>query len=64
MDSMHVRVEARPESYGFAQAAPLAHAIKERIGVTAAVEIMAPGGIERSIGKARRVIDRRGLLLG
>jgi phenylacetate-CoA ligase len=61
MDSMRVRVEARPDTFGLVQPGPLAHAIKERIGVTAAVEILAPGGIERSIGKARRVIDRRNL---
>ena len=59
LDSMLVRVEARVETFGVAEAGPLAAAIKERIGVTAAVEIVAPGGIERSIGKARRVIDRR-----
>jgi phenylacetate-CoA ligase len=59
MDMMLVRVEARPESYGIAESEPLSLIIKERIGVTATVEIMAPGGIERSLGKARRVIDRR-----
>ncbi len=59
MDSMLVRVEARPESFGIAEPSPLAAAIKIRIGVTATIEIVAPGGIERSLGKARRVIDRR-----
>ena len=39
--------------------AELARAIKERVGVSAEVEIVPPGGIERSLGKARRVIDRR-----
>jgi phenylacetate-CoA ligase len=37
----------------------LARQIKGRIGVTAAVRVHAPGEIERSIGKAKRVIDRR-----
>ncbi len=60
LDAMLVRAESRPDSMGDASAGPrLASAIKERIGVTAAVEIMVPGGIERSMGKARRVIDRR-----
>ena len=59
LDRMLVRVEARPEAYGVAEGATLAAAIKERIGVTAVVEVSAPGGIERSMGKARRVIDRR-----
>ena len=65
MDCMHVRVEARPEAWGIGEAgggaggSGLAHAIKERIGVTATVEVVAPGAVERSLGKARRVIDRR-----
>jgi phenylacetate-CoA ligase len=29
------------------------------IGVTAEVRVVAPGTIERSLGKARRVIDKR-----
>ena len=59
MDTMLVRVEARPDAYATAAPAPLQAAIKQRIGVTATVEIVPPGGIERSLGKARRVIDRR-----
>ena len=59
MDTMLVRVEARPDTFGVAEGEPLAALIKERIGVTAAVEVVAPGGIERSMGKARRVVDRR-----
>jgi phenylacetate-CoA ligase len=34
--------------------------IKEMIGVTTQVHVRDPGAIERSSGKARRVIDRRG----
>ncbi len=34
-------------------------AIKNKIGVTVAVDPLEPGGLERSIGKARRVIDNR-----
>jgi phenylacetate-CoA ligase len=33
--------------------------IKALIGVTSAVRAVPPGGIERSQGKARRVIDKR-----
>jgi phenylacetate-CoA ligase len=36
-----------------------AHLIKSRVGVTAAVRPVAPGSIERSQGKAKRVIDKR-----
>ena len=67
LDAMAVHVEAHPELWQAPEAAraenaaALARAIKERIGVTAAVLIAAPGGIERSAGKARRVLDQRGL---
>ena len=35
------------------------HLIKARVGVTATVRAVAPGTIERSQGKAKRVIDKR-----
>lgn len=62
LDTVTVRVEARPEAWGGdagGHGKTLAHAIKAHIGVTALVEVAAPGSIERSLGKARRVIDRR-----
>ncbi len=37
----------------------LEHNIKAYIGVTAAVRLALPGGIERSIGKAKRILDKR-----
>ena len=37
----------------------LAHAIKTFIGVSADVRVVNAGTIERSIGKAKRVIDKR-----
>ena len=37
----------------------LQYNIKERIGVTARITVASPGSLERSIGKAKRVIDRR-----
>jgi phenylacetate-CoA ligase len=37
----------------------LAHHIKSQVGVTAEVDTVKPGGVERSAGKARRVIDLR-----
>jgi phenylacetate-CoA ligase len=39
----------------------LAGRVKDRIGVTASVRVVPPGGIERSVGKARRIVDRRNL---
>jgi phenylacetate-CoA ligase len=63
MDEMEVKAEARPDAAGSdaraAAASRLAQQIKDRIGVTAKVSVMEPGGIERSMGKARRVIDNR-----
>jgi phenylacetate-CoA ligase len=64
LDALTVRVElkAGEQSDGSAAAgarAALEHAIKSLIGVSCRVRVEAPGGIERSIGKARRVIDHR-----
>ena len=56
---MLVRVEARPEGGASDAGAALMLAVKERIGVSARVDVLPPGSIERSLGKARRVIDRR-----
>ena len=32
--------------------------MKNTIGVTVAVEVLDPDGVERSMGKMRRIIDR------
>ena len=37
----------------------LQYNIKERIGVTARISVASPGSLERSAGKAKRVIDKR-----
>jgi phenylacetate-CoA ligase len=37
----------------------LQHEIKTHIGTTCRVEVREPGSIERSIGKARRIVDER-----
>ena len=56
-----LRPEAAPNSVDATEriAAQLAHNIKSLIGVTAVVEIVPVGRVERSIGKAKRVIDLR-----
>ena len=60
LDAMLVRTEARPDAYGVPGVGErLALAIKERIGVSAEVAVEPPGAIERSVGKARRVVDKR-----
>ena len=65
LDSIKVNVELRPE-YSFASATEkdfvareLQHHIKSYIGISSRIDIVDCGGIERSVGKARRVIDRR-----
>ena len=63
MDEMEIQVEARPDAASSDQkkaaASNLVQAIKDTIGVTARVNVMDPESIERSVGKAKRVIDRR-----
>ena len=62
LDELTVVVERSPaagSADGDVAGKKLAHNIKSMIGVTAAVRVVAPGGIERSLGKARRVIDKR-----
>ncbi|MGB9494530.1 MAG: phenylacetate--CoA ligase, partial [Azonexus sp.] len=58
-------VELKPE-FQFASspekdfvANDLQHHIKSYIGISAKINIVEVGGIERSIGKAKRVIDKR-----
>jgi len=62
MDQMTVRVEHRVDADPVTareDGVKLAELIKNQIGVTVAVEVVAPGGIERSVGKMRRIIDNR-----
>jgi phenylacetate-CoA ligase len=62
LDDLLVRVEARMVLEGGAagrSADGLAQRLKGMCGLSATVEIAAPGAVERSMGKARRVIDRR-----
>jgi phenylacetate-CoA ligase len=63
LDDLLVRVEMKPEvaSEADKQAAAreLQHHIKSFIGINTAVEIAPPGLIERSAGKAKRVVDKR-----
>ena len=63
MDGMRVLVEAMPEAATDeamrASAATLTQKIKDVVGISTDVTVGAPGTIERSQGKARRVIDNR-----
>jgi phenylacetate-CoA ligase len=59
LDHLTVRVERRDTYEGHDGAARLRDRIKQRIGVTVDVDVVEPGGVERSAGKARRIIDQR-----
>ena len=64
LDRLTVRVELKvgEPTDGSAAAgarAALEHAIKSRIGVSCRVKVEPANAIERSVGKARRVLDRR-----
>ncbi len=62
LDEITVVVEARADADAAIFATcerDLAQRIKALIGVTATVRMVSPGTVERSIGKARRVIDLR-----
>ncbi len=62
MDELTVHVEADPVVPGGDRdhlAREVQHHIKSRIGTSAHVHIVDTGGIERSVGKARRIVDQR-----
>src|SRR6202521_1093050 len=63
LDVVRLLVEARPdhadEASRAAQAAALAAHIRSNIGIGVEIVVGDPGNIERSAGKARRVVDLR-----
>jgi phenylacetate-CoA ligase len=62
LDELEVIVETRealPPDAAMVLAERGAHMIKAQVGVAATVRAVAPGAIERSQGKAKRVIDKR-----
>jgi phenylacetate-CoA ligase len=64
LDTLTVQVEwpaggAAGAAVREAAARDLAHHVKSRVGISVLVKIVEPGMLERSVGKARRVIDRR-----
>jgi len=62
LDALAVHVEAADAAAfaaGTKAATVLIEQVKAMIGISVRVEIRQPGSIERSIGKAKRVIDKR-----
>ena len=69
LDRLLVRVESNPlvsDQPALCEQAgrDLQHLIKSFIGVSASVVVCPPGSVERSVGKAKRVIDRRNAATG
>ncbi len=66
LDTLDVIVEIKPDleselaTHGEICSANLKKLIKSYIGVTSKVSIVPPGKVARSLGKAVRVIDKRG----
>ena len=65
MDEVTVQVEHQPHVTDTdllaAELLAVARRIKDTIGLTLRIAVERPGSIERSIGKARRVLDQRGI---
>src|SRR5438445_172054 len=63
MDEMAILAEARPESWdgrGLVDHADRISAhIKNTIGISSRVQVVAPATLERSLGKAKRLYDKR-----
>jgi len=64
MDNLSVLVETRPgidpaSPRAIAAAKQLQHDVKTFVGTSIAVELKPEGGVERSLGKAKRVVDLR-----
>jgi phenylacetate-CoA ligase len=64
MDTLTVHVEcagegSAAESERKRAAEELAHHVKSYIGISVKIEVHPPGVMERSVGKAKRVTDRR-----
>jgi phenylacetate-CoA ligase len=63
LDEVEVKVEMRESVNGHSDRekakAALQHSIREAIGVSVTVSVLDPGEVERSVGKAKRVVDMR-----
>jgi len=61
LDDMTVHVESQAGADAARAARELAHCVKTLVGISVRVNVLAPGGVERSQGKAKRIVDRRKL---
>jgi phenylacetate-CoA ligase len=62
LDRLTIRVESRSGSDDAERrrlATSLAHLVKHNVGVSTEVDVLPPDALERSIGKAKHLVDRR-----
>ena len=62
LDRMSVRVEAAPDCTADRRVSlsrEIVATVKDKVGVSVTVDVVDPEGIERSVGKFRRIIDQR-----
>ncbi|KXP08766.1 phenylacetate--CoA ligase PaaK [Tsukamurella pseudospumae] len=60
MDRLTVKVENRHDRpVDETAGSTLTKIIKDKIGISVDVDVLPPGGIERTVGKARRLVDNR-----
>ncbi len=63
LDELTVRVEARADAAAAIERAragqALAALVKENVGVSVEIDVLEPSLIERSAGKAQRIVDLR-----
>jgi phenylacetate-CoA ligase len=61
MDELSVQIEPASSSVDASALGPTVETLlREHIGIRIAVEVLEPGAVPRSEGKAVRVVDRRG----
>jgi phenylacetate-CoA ligase len=59
LDNMIVHVESVAGADRDRASKQLAHLVKANVGITVEARVLPPGSIERSVGKAKRIVDRR-----
>ena len=56
---VEAKTEAADPATRTAAGAELVRHVKSRIGVTTEVDVAPPGAVDRSLGKAKRIVDFR-----
>lgn len=59
LDELTVHVEQTAGADAESSSKELRHLVKSMIGISVRTSIVSPGAVERSVGKAKRIVDRR-----